>query len=306
MSATAFNRRRRQARAIADAAARDDAVQNTPLNKAMTPEELSEFSRGPRPNMGSPPYPDVARLSSVPGDYDRDREEDAAAEAELNKTRILSYTARETLQNSHLLNEPVKAIPDHDEAGLDNTLTGTMAALRVTAETPYRDTRTPSRDGRIRATETYATRPDVDTTVSANSRGTPPGPHRMGSEDDDPKNIGGIINRANVEEEKIIKENAAVTLVPQTDDPKEAKQKGASKFIETPPSPEASEQPPEPAHAIQPDMVAAAKATEDVNEVPSPSQEDVKKAPDDVKGVKPANETPAEEPKATRGRPKKS
>jgi hypothetical protein len=303
MSATAFNRSRRQAEALADAKARDDVAQNTPLNHKLDAEALAEFSRSDPANMASPPYPDLARLINIPADANLQREAEAMKQAELNKTRILSDEAREELQNSHWRDDKTKAIPDHDEAGQDRSQFG-MAPLQDEAYADYQDPRSPYRDGRLRAAEPYDKRPDADTTESKASRqkATPLVP------DDDPKEIGAIIERGNAKAMKKAEDAAAVVLVPATDDPKEAKVKGASKFAEAPPKAEVSEEPPAPAHTADPDMIPAPSPSEPPAPPPAPPPEP-EPAPEPV-AEPPAEQQPpsppAEEPKATRGRPKKS
>ncbi len=170
MSVTSFNRARRQAEALADAKARDDAAQNTPLNHKLDAKEMSAFARDETPDMGSPPYPDIRKVLNIPSVSDMNREIEAAKQSELNKVRVLSEEAREELQNAHHRDAKVKAIPDHDEAGQDRSTEG-MAPLQEQAYKQYEDPRAPFHDGRIRATEKYEDRPDVDTSVSKNSRG---------------------------------------------------------------------------------------------------------------------------------------
>lgn len=172
MSVTSFNRSRRQNEALADAKARDDAKQNTPLNHAKDAKELSKFAQDPTPDMASPPYPDIRKLVNIPADADLNREIEGARQSELNKVRVLSEAARNELQNAHLRDEKTKAIPDHDEAGQDRSQEG-MAPLQAEAYKDYEDPRAPQHDGRIRATEEYSERPDVDTTVSKKSRTKP-------------------------------------------------------------------------------------------------------------------------------------
>ncbi len=172
MSVTSFNRSRRQNEALADAKARDDAKQNTPLNHAMDARQLSEYAREPTPDMASPPYPDIRKLVNIPSGSDKGRELEGARQSELNKVRVLSEEARNELQNSHLRDAKTKAIPDHDEAGQDRSQKG-MAPLQAEAYKDYEDPRAPQHDGRIRATEDYTQRPDVDTTVSKKSSTKP-------------------------------------------------------------------------------------------------------------------------------------
>jgi hypothetical protein len=288
MSATAFNRSRRQNEAVQDAKARNDAEQNKPLNERMTAEELAEFARqNPVAEMASPPYPDLAHLINIPADANLQREADAMKQAKLNRTRVLSDEAREELQNSHWRDDKTKAIPDHDEAGQDRSQKG-MWPLQEEAYADYHDPRSPADDGRIRATEPYNERPDVDTTESEASRqsATPLVP------DDDPNEHGAIIKRGDAKAAKVAEENAAVVLQPRTDDPKEAKEKGASKFVDAPPPSESAEEPPAPAHMSQPDMPDPLPA--------SASEPEAEMTPD----ASPAEEP--EEPKPSRGRPRKN
>lgn len=172
MSATSFNRSRRQAEALADAKARDDAAQNTPLNHKLSVEEMNNFARDQLPDMASPPYPDVRKLVNIISASDKEREIAAAKESELNKIRVLSPEAQAELQNAHLRDDKTKAIPDHDEAGQDRSQLG-MAPLQQQAYKDYEDPRSPQHDGRIRSTEDQTKRPDVDTTVSKASRTKP-------------------------------------------------------------------------------------------------------------------------------------
>jgi hypothetical protein len=265
MSATAFNRSRRQAEALQDAKARDDEAQNKPLNTRMDARQLAEFSRNAAeelPKMASPPYPDMKKLINIPADANLDREVEAYKQSMMNRTRVLTDEAREELSNSHLRDDKVKAIPDHDEAGQDRSQFG-MASLQEQAYADYQDPRSPTFDGRIRATEEYAKRPDVDTTESKASRqkATPL------VEDDDPKTVGAIIERGMAAAQKRIEADAAVALAPTSDDPAEMKEKGASKFVPAPPKTELAEEPPAPAHSSQPDMQA--NATEVAPQAPS-------------------------------------
>src|SRR4051794_21561695 len=169
MSVTAFNRARRQAEALADAKARDDKAQNTPLNHKLSPREMAEFARNETPDMASPPYPDLKRLINIPADANLDREAEAHRQSLLNRTRVLTDEAREELQNAHWRDDKTKAIPDHNEPGRDRSQKG-LWPLQEEASADYRDPRSPTHDGRIRATEDYAQRPDVDTTESKASR----------------------------------------------------------------------------------------------------------------------------------------
>jgi hypothetical protein len=190
MSVTSFNRSRRQNEALADAKARDDAKQNTPLNHAMDAKELSQFARDPTPDMASPPYPDIRKLVNIPSGSDMNREIEGARQSELNKVRVLSEEARNELQNAHLRDDKVKAIPDHDEAGQDRSQLG-MAPLQQEAYKDYEDPRAPQHDGRIRATEEYTQRPDVDTTVSKKSSTKPV----KLPEDDKSETVGKIADK---------------------------------------------------------------------------------------------------------------
>jgi hypothetical protein len=98
MSATAFNRARRQAEALAAAGG---SGKSNPLSK-LSPEETSTYPDGYNLGPAEPPYPDVRKMTDVPSEYDLNREIEAAKEAELNKVRILSKEAQEDLQNAHL------------------------------------------------------------------------------------------------------------------------------------------------------------------------------------------------------------
>lgn len=306
MSITAFNRSRRQNEAVADAKARDDAEQNKPLNERMDAEQLAEYAReNPVADMASPPYPDMAHLINIPADANLKREADAMKQAQLNRTRVLSYEAREELQNAHLRDDKTKAIPDHDEAGQDRSQKG-MWPLQEEAYADYHDPRSPADDGRVRAAEPYSERPDVDTTESKASR------QKATSlvPDDDPNEHGAIVDRGDAKALKIAEENAAVALVPRTDDPKEAKEKGASKFIDAPPPSEVAEEPPAPAHMAQSDMpdplpASASQPESKPDSEPKPLPEPQPEA--EMTAAPPP--PPAEEPddsKPSRGRPKKS
>jgi hypothetical protein len=295
MSATAFNRARRQSEALADAKARDNVAQNTPLNHKLDSEQMAEFARTGRddlPKMASPPYPDTGRLINVPADANLEREAEAFRQSELNKTRVLTDEAREELQNSHWRDAKTKAIPDHDEAGFDRSQFG-MAPLQEQAYADYEDPRSPTHDGRIRATEEYKERPDVDTTESKASRQAAP---KKLAKDDDPKEVGNIIERGMAAAQKRIEADAAVALTPVTD-PKEALEVGASKFADAPPPSELSEEPPAPAHTADSDMI------------PAPPPEETKPAPEEAPSQEEAP-APEEESKETgklsRGRPRKS
>lgn len=190
MSVTSFNRSRRQNEALADAKARDDAKQNTPLNHALDAKELSKFAQDPTPDMASPPYPDIRKLVNIPSGADLGREIEGARQSELNKVRVLSDEARNELQNAHLRDDKTKAIPDHDEAGQDRSQEG-MAPLQQQAYADYEDPRAPQHDGRIRATEEYSERPDVDTTASKKSRTKPV----KLPEDDKSETVGKIADK---------------------------------------------------------------------------------------------------------------
>jgi hypothetical protein len=162
-SIAAFNRARAQQAALADAAKRppQQIAESQELVKAppVVVENLDE--------LGSPPYADADQLINVQGDSNLDRELEGMRQAELNRDRVLSPAALEELQNAHLHEPKVKAIPDPDEAGQDRTLKG-QKALRDKAEAPYKDDRVkPQKDGRLRAAEPYEDRPDGETTTSA-------------------------------------------------------------------------------------------------------------------------------------------
>lgn len=161
-SIAAFNRNRAQQAAIADAAKRppQQIAESQEVAKAapVVVENLDE--------LGSPPYPDADQLINVQGDSNLDREMEGLRQAEMNRDRVLSPAALEELQNAHLHEPKVKAIPDPDEAGGDRTLEG-QKAMRDKAEAPYRDKRVkPQNDGRLRASEPYENRPDGETTTS--------------------------------------------------------------------------------------------------------------------------------------------
>jgi hypothetical protein len=228
MSVTSFNRSRRQNEALADAKARDDAKQNTPLNQAMNAEQLSQFARDPTPDMASPPYPDVRKLVNIPSGSDLGREVEGARQSELNKVRVLSDEARNELQNAHLRDDKVKAIPDHDEAGQDRSQKG-MAPLQAQAYKDYEDPRAPQHDGRIRATEEYTKRPDVDTTASTNSRTKPV----KLPEDDKSETVGKIAEKhgsAMVPRAELMQETAA-------EEEAKARKDAQAKAKNPPPSP---------------------------------------------------------------------
>ncbi len=162
-SIAAFNRARAQQAALADAAKRppQEVAESQEVAKAdpVLVENLDE--------LGSPPYADADQLINVQGDSNLDREMEGMRQAELNRDRVLSPAALEELQNAHLHEPKVKAIPDPDEAGQDRTLEG-QKPLRDKAEAPYKDERVkPQKDGRLRAAEPYEDRPDGETTTSA-------------------------------------------------------------------------------------------------------------------------------------------
>lgn len=164
MSSIAWaNRARAQQAAIKDAQARPpfEVTESQELAKAapVVVENLDDLA--------SPPYADADQLINVQGDSNLDREMEGLRQAELNRTRVLSPKALEELQNAHLHEPKVKAIPDPDETGKDRSLKG-QKAMRDKAEAPYKDDRVkPIPDGRIRATEPYEDRPDGETTTSA-------------------------------------------------------------------------------------------------------------------------------------------
>jgi hypothetical protein len=238
MSVTSFNRSRRQNEALADAKARDDAKQNTPLNHAMDARQLSKFAQDPTPDMASPPYPDIRKLVNIPSGSDMEREIEGAKQSELNKVRVLSEEARNELQNAHLRDDKVKAIPDHDEAGQDRSQQG-MAPLQQEAYKDYEDPRAPQHDGRIRATEEYSERPDVDTTVSKKSATKPV----KLPEDDKSETVGKIaekygsrkVPRAEVMQETALEEESKAR--------KEVQAKAKSKQSEPRPGEPTKEEP---------------------------------------------------------------
>lgn len=162
-SIAAFNRNRAQQAAIQDALNRQpmQIAESQEVAKAapVVVENLDEI--------GSPPYADADQLINVQGDSNLDREMEGLRQAKLNRDRVLSPAALEELQNAHLHEPKVKAIPDPDEAGKDRTLKG-QRKLRDKAEAPYKDDRVkPIPDGRLRAGEPYEDRPDGETTTSA-------------------------------------------------------------------------------------------------------------------------------------------
>lgn len=191
-SLAAFNRNRAQRIALEDAAKRP-------------PQEVAESQEAVnaipvlvenQDELASPPYADADQLINVQGDSDLDREMEGMRQAELNKTRKFSREALDELQNSHLHEPKVKAIPDPDEMGQDRTVEGQKAARRK-AEAPYKDDRVkPERDGRIRATEPEEDRPDGDTTVSNVVTNVDTFPM---DEDDDPKHVERMAEQHPVE-----------------------------------------------------------------------------------------------------------
>lgn len=317
MGISAFNRARRQAEALADAQARDDEQQNKSLNMRLNAEELSIHSREETPDMASPPYPDSGRFINIPADAYLDREAEAMEEAQMNRTRILTYEAREELQNSHLRDDKTKAIPDHDEAGQDRSQKA-MWPLQEEAYAEYHDPRSPADDGRIRAGEPYNERPDVDTTESRAARQKA----ASTAKDDQPKEDARIIEEGEAKAKETAEENASVMLVTRTDDPKEAKQKGASKFIETPAPSEMTAEPPPPAHLSQDDMPdpVAAEGEQKSGQAPEqppqqPQEESSEQAEQQPQQAAPesspepeSDDKPDDKPegKATRGRPRKN
>ena len=162
-SIAAFNRARAQQAAIKDALARPpfEVTESQELAKAapVVVENLDVLA--------SPPYADADQLINVQGDSNLDREMEGMRQAKLNRERVLSPKALEELQNAHLHEPKVKAIPDPDEVGQDRSLKG-QKKLRDKAEAPYKDDRVkPIPDGRLRASEPYEKRPDGETTTSA-------------------------------------------------------------------------------------------------------------------------------------------
>lgn len=241
MSATSFNRARRQAEALSDAKARDDDAQNTPLNHKLSVDEMNAFARDQLPDMGSPPYPDIRKLVNIVSGSDKDREIAAAKESELNKVRVLSDEARNELQNAHLRDEKVKAIPDHDEAGQDRSTEG-MKPLQEKAYKDYEDERSPQHDGRIRATEKYEDRPDVDTTVSKNSRTKP----TKLVEDDKAETVGKIAAKHDSRMVPTAETFEATEEDAKARESEKASSESASKTGE-PEKPEPQPEPPKPA-----------------------------------------------------------
>lgn len=263
MSVTAFNNSRRQAMALADAKERDDVAQNTPLNQELDAKEMAkrtqEYYEDPE-SMASPPYPDEARLINIPADANLEREFQAAEQAELNKTRVPSYEAREELQNAHWRDDKTKAIPDHDEAGQDRSQLAMQPIQAEIYDTDYSDMEAPQRDGRLRATQEYTSRPDVDVTESRKSRQKAPKTSQL-PKDDQPKEVGRIIERGNARAAK--RREAEEKLMPvATDvDPQEALQTGGiTKLVEAKPV-EATD-PPGPNHSAEPDMDPLGKSAE--------------------------------------------
>jgi hypothetical protein len=96
MSATAFNRSRRQA---ADQESKAKGKDN-PLS-ALAPEETSNYPDGYNLGPAEPPYPEVRKMFDVPSEFDFNRELEAAKESELNRVRVLSEESRENIQNAH-------------------------------------------------------------------------------------------------------------------------------------------------------------------------------------------------------------
>lgn len=185
-SIAAFNRNRAQQAALQDAAKRQpqQVAESQDAVKAV-PEPVDNLDK-----LGSPPYADADQLINVQGDSDIDRELEGMRQAELNRTRVFSKEALEEIQNAHLHEPKVKAIPDPDEVGQDRTLEG-QKSLRAKAEAPYKDKRVkPENDGRIRATEPEEDRPDGDTTVSNVVTNVDTMPMH---EDDDPKFVERMV-----------------------------------------------------------------------------------------------------------------
>lgn len=263
MSVTAFNNSRRQAMALADAKARDDLAQNTPLNQKLDAKQMSEFARKSQeelPKMASPPYPDEARLINIPADAELDREFQAAEQAELNKTRVPSYEAREELQNAHWRDDKTKAIPDHDEAGQKRDQFSMQPIQAEIYDPQYSDMEAPQRDGRLRARQQYASRPDVDITESKKSRQKGPKVSDL-PKDDQPKEVGEIIKRGNAKAAERLAATTEYTMVDAGIDPKEALQTGGiSKMIKT--EPVAPNDPPGPNHSADDDMPELGKSAE--------------------------------------------
>jgi hypothetical protein len=212
------------------------------------------------PKMASPPYPDEGRLINIPADANLDREFEAAEQAELNKTRVPSYEAREELQNAHWRDDKTKAIPDHDEAGQARDQFS-MAPVQAEIYDPdYSDMEAPQRDGRLRATREYTSRPDVDTTESKKSRQKAPKTSQL-PPDDQPKEVGNIIERGNAKASKRIEAENSVKMVDAGIDPKEALQTGGqSKLV--PNEPLEATEPPGPNHSADPDASEVGKSAE--------------------------------------------
>lgn len=184
MSATAFNRARRQRLARQDAENRKPReIEESQEAVKAVPDPVENLDE-----LGSPPYADEGQLINIVSGTDLERDRESWKQAELNKTRVLSPEELAELQNSHLRDPKTKAIPNPDEAGADRTLKGQESSRRK-AGAPYRDKRVkPQEDGRIRATEPEEERPDADTTVSEKTAQDQVPP----SEDDDPKLIEKI------------------------------------------------------------------------------------------------------------------
>lgn len=255
MSVTAFNNSRRQQMALQDAKARDDVAQNTPLNHKLDAKQMTEqtehYYENPE-SMASPPYPDEGRLINIPADANLDREFQAAEQAELNKTRNISYEAREELQNAHLRDDKTKAIPDHDEAGQDRSQLAMQPVQAEIYDPDYSDMEAPQRDGRLRATQDYKSRPDVDTTESRRSRQKAPKTTQL-PKDDQPSEVGKIIERGNAKAAKRREAEEKMMMVATDVDPQEALQTGGiSKLVEAKPV-EATD-PPGPNHSAESDM----------------------------------------------------
>jgi hypothetical protein len=213
MGMSAFNRHRRQAEALADARARDDAEQAKPLSEKYSDDEMAKFAEN-NDLMGSPPYADVAELINIPADADPGREQAAMEQAGKNRTRVPTDEDRWHLQNSHFRDEKTKAIPDFDEAGQDRTLKG-QEDLRAEAAKPYEDPRSPAFDGRERQAEPWEERPDSDTTVSPRTRkkATPP------VLDDDPALIETIVDKGERPTEVEVPEQSMTPVAPAPQPP---------------------------------------------------------------------------------------
>lgn len=234
MGMAAFNRARKQKMALTDARARDDAEQMKDLRQ-QSPEVMTKQVDDPD-SLATPPYADEDQLINIPADADPQREIEAMEQAKRNRDRVPTDEEREELGNAHLRDEKTKAIPNDVESGQDRTLKGQEASRRKASE-PYEDHRVkPQLDGRKRVNEPEETRPDADTTVSDVTRedATPP------AEDDDPATVKKIVEESEVKAEKREAEETAEVVIPVTEDPAEAKEKGTSASVRKPGRPKSS------------------------------------------------------------------